>query len=295
MSTVVDEILAQLPADKLAEQLGTDPDTALDAARKALPALLGGLSSNVAAGGGDALGGALLKDHDGSLLDASDLLSAIDTEDGQKIVGHIFGDQQEQVVEKLGATSRAGSSIFTKLLPLLAPIVLAWLAKKVVGSFIGGGQQAATTAAPGAIPTATSAADQSGGLGGLLGGSQPSGQGGGGLGSLLGGLFGGGGQAAAPATQPATGGGLGSLLGGLFGGGREAAESAGVQVGEAAEGLGGLGDLGGLLGGEGGGLGGLLGGLLGGEVEKGKAELPDLGGLFDILGGGGSDPGVGAK
>lgn len=40
------------------------------------------------------------------------------------------------------------------------------------------------------------------------------------------------------------------------------------------------------FGGKGGGLGDILGGLLGGEVEKSKPSMPDLGGLFDMLGGG---------
>ena len=42
MASMIDEILAQLPAEDLAARLGTDPNTAMDAARKALPALVGG-------------------------------------------------------------------------------------------------------------------------------------------------------------------------------------------------------------------------------------------------------------
>ena len=198
MASMIDEILAQIPAEDLAAQLGTDPDTAMDAARKALPALLGGLSNNVSAGGGDALGAAVLGDHADDLLGRPDLLSSIDTADGQKILGHIFGDQQDRVVERLGATSRAGSSIFTKLLPLLAPLVMSWLAKKVGGMFGGGAAQ--TSGAP--LETTDG---RSGGLGGL--------------GGLLGGLFGGGADDSAlsevqgpPTTESASGlGGLGSL------------------------------------------------------------------------------------
>lgn len=224
MTNMVDEILSRIPIDDLAAQLGTDPGTARDAARKALPALLGGLSSNVSSGGGDALGAALVRDHDGSLLDRSDSLAAVDTADGQKIIGHIFGDQQGRVVETLGATSGGGSSIFSKLLPMLAPFVMAWLAKRVGGA-LGGGGAAAETASK---------------------------SGGGGLGDLLGGLAGGG-------AAGGSGGGLSDILGSLAGGGS--------------------------AGGSGGGLGDLLGGLLGGEVEKGKSSMPDLGGLFDLLGG----------
>lgn len=202
MPNMVDEILAQLPAEDLAAQLGTDPETAMDAARKALPALLGGLSNQASTGGGDALGQAVLADHDGSLLERPNPLAAVDVADGEKILGHVFGDQKGQVVQTLGANSKADSSIFSKLLPMLAPLVMAWLSKK---------------------------------MGGALGGSTQ-------------------------AEQTEGGGGLGGLLGGLLGGGSGA-------------------------GGAGGGLGDLLGGLLGGEVEKGKSEMPDLGGLFDMFGG----------
>ena len=89
MTSVVDEILAQVSADDLAARLGTEPKTAMDAARKALPALVGGLSGNVAAGGGEVLGAAILGDHHGSLLDRSSPVAAVDTGGDQKILGHI--------------------------------------------------------------------------------------------------------------------------------------------------------------------------------------------------------------
>ena len=253
MTSMTEEILAQIPADELAAQLGTDPETAMEAARRALPALLGGLSGNVSTGGGDALGAALLRDHDGSLLDLSDPLSAVDADDGAKIIGHIFGDQQERVVETLGATTRGGSSLFSKLLPILAPLVMAWLAKRVIGSITGSGG------------------------GGAASSTQSSG---GGLGGLLGGLFGGGsgGQstpAPAPTPQQQSGGGLGGLLGGLFGGGGGQGQSAPAPLPTTQEQSGGLG----------GGLGGLLGGLLGREVEAERSSAPDFAELLDLLGG----------
>lgn len=195
MASMIDDILSQISVDELAAQLGTDPDTAVAAARQALPALLGGLNGAVQSGGGDALGAALQRDHDGSLLDADDVLGAVDVNDGQKILGHVFGGQEPDVVQALGARSGADASVFGKLLPLLAPLVMAWLSKRA----LGGG--------------------------------------------------------AAPAEAGSSGGGLGDLLGGVLGGG-------------------------------GGGLGDILGGLLGGEVEGTKSQMPDLGGLFDMLGGG---------
>lgn len=230
---MVDEILSQISPDDLASRLGTDPDTAMDAARKALPALLGGLSMETNTGQGDALGAALVRDHDGSLLDLSDPLNAVDTTDGEKIVGHIFGDQRNQVVDRLGASSRAGSGIFAKLLPLLAPLVMAWLAKRLGGA-LGGGSSL------GSGQTA-----QGGGLGGILGGLLGGGGGGqggsgGGLGGLLGGLLGGGGSgnAAGQATNVQSeggggeSGGLGGLLGGLLGREVETERSAAPDLGD---------------------------------------------------------------
>jgi len=254
MASMIEEILAQIPAEDLASQLDTDPETAMDAARKALPVLLGGLSSNVAAGGADALGTAVLRDHMGGLPDGPDILEAIDTDDGQKILGHIFGDQQDRVVETLGARSSAGSSIFSKLLPLLAPLLMSWLGKRIAGMFTGGGAQQS-----GALAGTQSPDDSAGGLGGL--------------GGLLGGLFGGGDESSQSQSQPTTesgsGGGLGGLLGSLFGGGDEGSQSD-SQPTQESPGMGGL--------------GGLLGSLLGAEVQQGKASMPDMADLFDIIG-----------
>lgn len=74
MPNMVDEILAQIPADDLAAQLGTDPDTAMDAARKALPALLGGGGGSAAGGGlGDLLGGLLGGEVEKGKADMPDL------------------------------------------------------------------------------------------------------------------------------------------------------------------------------------------------------------------------------
>lgn len=204
MASMVDDILAQISPEDLAQRLDTDPDTAMDAVRKALPTLAGAMSGNVQAGGGEELGAAIQRDHDGSLLDNSQPLAAVDTTDGAKILDHVLGSRRGEVEQTLGSTSQAGSSIFSRLLPMLAPLVMAWLGKR-----LGGG--------------------------------------------------------GATASQADSGGGLGDVLGDLMGGG--SAGGAGAA---------------------GGGLGGILGDLLGGEVNQSRSAMPDLGGLFDMLGGGSS-------
>ncbi|MGH8952787.1 MAG: DUF937 domain-containing protein [Acidimicrobiia bacterium] len=190
----IEEILSQIPMGQLAEQLGTDEASAEQAARQAVPALLGGLQANAQDSGGAASLTNALSQHTGMSLEGLDL-GAVDTADGEAIVGNVFGDNTDQVINKLGGQS-GGAGIMSKLLPILAPLVMSWLA----GKFFGQGQ---TSAAP---------AGGGGDLGDLLGGATG---GTGGLGDLLGGLLGGGGGSAG-ASDP-----LGDLLGGLLGGGKK--------------------------------------------------------------------------
>lgn len=189
----VDEIMSQIPMQQLAGQLGVDVATASQAARTALPALLGGIQANTADPGGASSFAQAVQQHSGALIDGGVDLAQVNVAEGQKIVGHVFGANQGQVVQQLGGLGQAGSSIgqdlIAKLLPILAPIVMSWLAKQLTGGALGGG--------------APAQAGGGGGIGDVLGG-------------LLGGVLGGG---AAPQQQ----GGmpdLGSLLGGLLGGGR---------------------------------------------------------------------------
>jgi hypothetical protein len=186
----VDEILSQIPLSRLAGQLGVDERTAELATRQALPALLGGIQANTDDPGGASSFANAVQKHDGALVDGGVDLDQVDTADGDKIVGHVFGGNRGQVVQQLGGIpgvgGAAGQELIAKLLPILAPIVMSWLASKLTGG----------AAAPAQAP-----AGGGGGVGDVLGGI---------LGSVLGG--GGGGGGAAPN--------IGDLLGGLLGGGR---------------------------------------------------------------------------
>lgn len=183
----VDEILAQIPMQQLAGRLGVDERTAEQATRQALPALLGGIQANTDDPGGASSFANAVQQHDATLVDGGVDLDRVDTSDGDKIVGHVFGAQRGQVVQQLGGlTGDAGKELVAKLLPILAPIVMSWLASKLTG----GAAAAPTPQAP--------APSTGGGLGDLLG-------------PILGNVLGGGGGAAPN---------IGDLLGGLLGGGR---------------------------------------------------------------------------
>ncbi|MGE3620957.1 MAG: DUF937 domain-containing protein [Acidimicrobiia bacterium] len=198
----IEDLLAQLPIDQIAAQLGIDTDEASEASRNALTALVGGLDANAKDPGGASSLAAALAKH----AEAPDLtdITQVDTDDGQKIVGHVFGDQVDGVISQLGGLGKADGGLFAKLLPMLAPLVMGWLGKSA-GKGSGGTAAAARSGGGGGLGDLLGG----GGLGDLLGGG-----GGGGLGDLLGGLLGGG-------KDGKDGGGidLGSVFGGLLGGG----------------------------------------------------------------------------
>ncbi len=192
-TNAVEDILGQIPADQLAEQLGVDPNTAMQAARAVIPSLIGGLQHNAQdLDGEQSLAGALLQHSGSQLFDSGQVdLAAVDVSDGEKIVDHVFGNQSSQLAQAIGQRTQGGPSLIDKLLPILAPIVLAYIAKQITGGSQaqgGGGGNILTDI-----------------LGSVLGGGQPQQQGYP--------------QQQAPQQQGSGGGILGDILGGILGGG----------------------------------------------------------------------------
>lgn len=196
----LDELLSQIPIGQIASKLGVDEETARSAVTRALPTLVGGLEANAKDPAGAASLETALHQHSSSgLLDGGVDIDQVDEADGAKIVSNVFGDKKSEVASALGGISGgADSGLVAKVLPILAPIVLAYLAKR----FTGGQADGSSGGGLGDL------------LGSVLGGGGSGGTGGtGGLGGVLGGILGG--------SSGGSGGGLGDLLGGLLGGGKK--------------------------------------------------------------------------
>ena len=191
-----EEILSSLDLDQLAQILGTDKASAGRAAAAAIPTLIGGLQANSGdEDGANGLLGALGQHADDTYSDSVNLAD-VDVDDGRKIVAHALADDPKRVAGLAGLDG----DLLAKLLPLLAPVVMSYLAKKLgVGSQSSGG----------------------GLLGGLLGGGSSQ-SAAGGLGDLLGGLLGGG-------SSNSAGDAIGDLLGGLLGGDSEPATTSAAK------------------------------------------------------------------
>ena len=180
----MDDILRALPIDEIASQLGVDQSEARRAVQEGGATILTGLKANAQTPEGAAALERALGRHGDEVSGGAIDLNAVDTADGQKILGHIFGGQENEVARKLSDEPKTAGIDFGKLLPILAPIILGLIANQ---------QKGQTT-------------------------TQTSPAGGGGLGDLIGGLLGGG----ASGTGGVAPGGIdiGGLLGGLLGGKR---------------------------------------------------------------------------
>lgn len=156
----------------IAKELGVDESTARSAAGALLPAIVAGMGrSAVGSGGSDPLGGlgglagAILGGGGGGLLEAVLAPKPTPTQQGNDILGTIFGskDVSRSVAGEVAGITGLDENMLKKMLPMLAMAVAGYMAQR--------GTQ-------GSAPSAGSAGAGSSG-GGALGGI---------LGSIIGGL-----------------------------------------------------------------------------------------------------------
>lgn len=133
--SITDELYSQLQdgqIGRIGDQLGISPQQAQAAVATALPLLVGALGRNAQRPQGAAeLFGALGKDHAG--IDVGSALGSALGGGGQggSILGHIFGRRQDTAATGLGTATGLGNERAGALLRLLAPVVMAYLAKKM--------------------------------------------------------------------------------------------------------------------------------------------------------------------
>ncbi len=131
---------------QISQLIGADSDQTSKAIAAALPMLVGSM-----AGAADqpdqraSMFGALQGDHDGSILDALGPLlaggyaSRVLGADGNRILGHVLGANQPQVETVVAKNSGLSSTLIQKLLPILAPIVMGYIGRKLRGDSLDEG------------------------------------------------------------------------------------------------------------------------------------------------------------
>ena len=134
MSSLLEMLTGQLGGgalNQLSKQLGADEQTTGTAVSAALPVLLGALAKNSARPeGANALFGALSRDHDGSVLDnLTGFLRQPDEKTGDGILGHVLGGRRNQIEQNVSRASGLNAASVTKLMTMLAPLVMGALGK----------------------------------------------------------------------------------------------------------------------------------------------------------------------
>ena len=125
---------------KLAGLVGGSQEDTGKAVAAALPMLLGSIAGNADQPQGvNALAGALSSGHDGSILDmlgpllSGGYASRALGSDGSRILGHLLGDQQGSAESSIAQFAGVDSGLVSKLLPMIAPIVMGFIGKKMTG------------------------------------------------------------------------------------------------------------------------------------------------------------------
>ncbi|WP_111509464.1 DUF937 domain-containing protein [Mycobacterium kyogaense] len=192
----LDDLYSQIPVQQIAGRLGVDEGEVDRAVKTLVPVLVGGLQRN-AEDPDTAQGIASAADSHArsGLLDGGVSVDQVDEADGSRAIAKIFsGNYTGQVASALSGGGAGNSDLIQKLLPILAPIVLAYIGKRLSG---GQAQQVPGQSGGGGIGDI---------LGSILGGGAKPG-GNNPLGSILGSILGG-----------DKAGGVGDILGGLLGG-----------------------------------------------------------------------------
>ena len=120
------------PTEQIAQKLGISPSQASSAIGTALPLLLGAMGHNASQPqGAQALYGALQNDHAGQNI-GSVLGSVLGGGgQGEQILGHVFGSHQPRAAEAVGQTTGIGQDKAHMLLRWLAPVAMAYVAKRM--------------------------------------------------------------------------------------------------------------------------------------------------------------------
>lgn len=132
------QILQQSGAiQSMANELGIDERTARAGAGALLPAIVAGMGRSSAGSAGlGGLAGAILGGGGGGLLDAVLGKQPTPTQQGNDILGTIFGnkDVSRSVAGEVAAMTGIDENILKRMLPILAMAVAGYMAKKASGA-----------------------------------------------------------------------------------------------------------------------------------------------------------------
>lgn len=155
LSDLVQGAVGQQLVNGLSQQLGVKDQRVSSAISMALPFLLSQMNKNAQSQKGAESLSRALNDHQGSALDnVASILSSPNMADGLGILGHVFGNKQNQVAQNIGQQSGLSAGNVMQILATLAPVVMGFLGNQkqqnsldaggvtnLLGGLLGGMQQ----------------------------------------------------------------------------------------------------------------------------------------------------------
>ena len=118
---------------QIAQQFGLDETQAGSAVQAALPMILGGLGRNAQSEQGATALGQALEQHSPDVLDnIQGFFGNADAhqQDGSNILGHIFGNQVDDVKSGVAQSSGISLAKIGPIIAMLAPLVMSYLSKQ---------------------------------------------------------------------------------------------------------------------------------------------------------------------
>ena len=155
LSDLVSGPLGQQLVGGLSRQLGVNDSRVSSAISMALPFLLSQMNKNARTQQGAASLSEALNQHSGSTLNnIESVINSPNMADGLGILGHVFGNKQNQVARNIGNQSGLSAGNVMQILATLAPVVMSFLGSQkqqnnldssgvsgLLGSLLGGMQQ----------------------------------------------------------------------------------------------------------------------------------------------------------
>ncbi len=160
LSSLLNSSIGKSLINVVTSKMGANPEQAQSALGATMPMILSALAKNASsADGAKGIFDAIMKKHDGSILDNLDEAVTQDevVEDGGGILGHIFGDKTEKVAGAVSQSSGMDLSSAMNIMKMAAPVIMGYLGRQTrqnnvsnpmdisnILSGMLGGQQAAT-------------------------------------------------------------------------------------------------------------------------------------------------------
>jgi hypothetical protein len=150
LTVLIQQLSDPKALEELGRKAGARPDQTRKVAQNALPVLLGALKQNAASPDGAKSLNKALEDHkNDNVSDITNFLKSVDTNDGAKILQHIFGSKNENVQKDLAQKAGVDTNQVSALLTQIAPLVLGTLGNQkkeqggsdvmnLIGSVLGG-------------------------------------------------------------------------------------------------------------------------------------------------------------